>query len=241
MRQGRPVIYAAPEMPQSIATTARRIGAELLRVGQAYHYRASVQDWHWHTTDLSRRALPLPGLRGRIQLQNAAAVLQVLACLNDHYPVDQQAIRQGLLSVTLPGRFEIHQRRARWILDVAHNPQAVAGLADQLGDYFVSGRVCAVVGLLQDKVRPDLFQGIAHRIDHWYLLDLSAVARGADAHSVEQAAQTVIAAESIPLCAEPSTGFALADQRSKTDDLVLVFGSFVTVAAAQHWLRQEPF
>ncbi len=237
MRSGRPVVYAAPTMPQSIASAAHQIGADLLRVGRDYHYQASGQDWHWHTAELNRHALPLPNLRGSIQLQNAAAVLQVLTCLHDHYPVDQQAIRQGLLNVTLSGRFEIHQRRARWILDVAHNPQAVAGLADQLGDYFVAGKVRAVVGLLQDKVSADLFRAIAHRIDCWYLLDLSAAERGASAHRLQQAAQSVTATESLTLCAEPAAGFALADQHSDADDLVLVFGSFVTVAAAQSWLR----
>ncbi|MEL6749560.1 MAG: bifunctional tetrahydrofolate synthase/dihydrofolate synthase [Pseudomonadota bacterium] len=240
MRQGRPVVYAAPEMPDSIAITAQQVGADLLRLGHDYHYRASAHDWHWHTDELNRRALPLPNLRGAVQLQNAAAVLQVLACLSDHYPVDQQAIRQGLLNVTLSGRFEIHQRRARWILDTAHNPQAVAGLARQLGDYFVAGKVRAVVGLLQDKVSLDLFQAIAHRIDHWYLLDLSAAERGASAHGLQQVAQPEIAADTCTLCGDPAAGFALADQHSDPDDLVLVFGSFVTVAAAQRWLRQTP-
>ncbi len=240
MRSGRPVVYAAPEMPQSIAAAAHQTGADLLRVGQDYHYQASEQDWHWHTTELSRRALPLPNLRGSIQLQNAAAVLQVLACLHDHYPVDQQAIRQGLLNVTLSGRFEIHQRRARWILDVAHNPQAVAGLARQLGDYFVAGKVRTVVGLLQDKVSTDLFRAIAHRTDHWYLLDLSAAERGASAHSLQQALRSVTTTASHTMCPDPAAGFALADQHSNADDLVLVFGSFVTVAAAQHWLHNTP-
>lgn len=239
MRRGQPVVYAAPKMPESVATTAQQVGACLLRVGRDYHYHVSAQDWHWCTAALSRSALPLPNLRGGIQLQNAAAVLQVLACLHDDYPVGQQAIRQGLLHVRLPGRFEIHQRRARWILDVAHNPQAVAGLADQLGDSFVPGQVRAVVGLLQDKVNTDLFQAIAHRIDHWYLLDLSGVERGASRHSLQQAVQSVITTNALTLCSDPSTGFVLADRHSDTDDLVLVFGSFVTVAAAQRWLRQN--
>ncbi len=239
MRQGRLVVYAAPQMPESIATTARQVGAELLRLGHDYRYQVTAQDWSWQSTELHRRALPLPNLRGSIQLQNAAAVLRVLTCLHDRYPVDQQAIRQGLLTVRIPGRFEIQQRRARWILDVAHNPQAVAGLADQLGDYFVAGQVRAVVGLLQDKVSTDLFQAIAQRIDHWYLLDLSATARGASADCLQQTAQSVIPAESVTLCGEPATGFALADQHSEPDDLVLVFGSFVTVAAAQGWLQQN--
>ena len=150
----------------------------------------------------------------------------------------QQAVRQGLIGVTLPGRFEIHQRRARWILDVAHNPQAVEGLADQLGDCFVKGNMIAVVGLLQDKLQPALFTALAQQIDHWYILDLSAESRGASAQAVLACAQTCVPAEQMTVLGAPDNGLSQVDAERTADDQIVVFGSFVTVAAAMRWMRQ---
>ena len=239
MRADRPVIYAAPEMPDSIATAAEQTGARLLRLNQDYHYRVQQQAWHWSNTEQHRRSLPLPNLRGNIQLRNAAAVLQVVHSIQDTHPVDQQAVRQGLIGATLPGRFEIHQRRARWILDVAHNPQAVAGLAAQLGDCFIKGKMIAVVGVLQDKLQPDLFTAMAERVDHWYIVDLSAEPRGASAQAVQACLQACVPAEQITVCGAPLTGLNQVDLDSTADDQILVFGSFVTVAATMRWMRQS--
>jgi dihydrofolate synthase/folylpolyglutamate synthase len=238
MRKDRPVIYAAPEMPESIATVAYQTGARLLRLNKDYHYRVQQQAWHWTAAGQHRRSLPLPNLRGTIQMRNAAAALQVLACLQDSYPVDQQAIRQGLLGVTLPGRFAIYQRRARWIIDVAHNPQAAEGLAVQLSDCFIKGKTLAVVGVLEDKLQPELFTALKARVDHWYLLDLRDAERGASAQAVLECAQQSVSAEQITVCGEPNSGFNQVDMESTADDQVLVFGSFVTVTAVMRWLRE---
>ena len=239
MRSDRPVVYAAPAMPVSIALAAHTLGAHLLRWQQDYHIQALPKAWHWHTARMSRYSLPLPNLRGSVQLRNAAAVLQVLDCLHTHYPLDQQAIRQGLSNVQIPGRFEIHQRRARWILDVAHNPQAIQGLADQLADHFVPGRTIAVVGLLQDKLQPDVLAAMLDRVDHWFILDLSAEERGASAIAIQQQLLTKIPTTKITLCGIPENSFAQVDTYSTLQDQVIVFGSFIAIAAAMRWLQQH--
>lgn len=61
------------------------------------------------------------------------------------------AIRLGVRQARLHGRFEIASERPRVILDVAHNPQAMAGLAGNLEAMPCAGKTLAVVGMLADK------------------------------------------------------------------------------------------
>ena len=237
MRAGRPAVFAAPEMPDSVASVAEEVGARLIRVGHDYGYHASRDGWDWQGVSSRRTALPLPGMRGAIQLQNAAAALTVLDCLQPMLPIDQKAVRTGLLEARIAGRFEVHQRTCRWVLDVGHNPQAVAHLAAQVGDVFVKGKVHAVVGMLRDKAIAEVFAEIAPRIDCWHLLDLSGEHRGASAVELREALADV----------EPATAeewndvnacFSSLDRRLQEDDLVVVFGSFVTVGKALAWLHE---
>ena len=60
-------------------------------------------------------------------------------------------MRTGLALVELPGRFQIVPGQPTLVLDVAHNPHAVAALAlnlDQMGFY---PRTHAVFGAMRDK------------------------------------------------------------------------------------------
>ena len=96
-------------------------------------------------------ALAYPALRGANQLLNAAGVLAAFEALRERLPITAQAVRNGLATVELPGRFQIVPGQPTLVLDVAHNPHAVAALAhnlDQMGFY---PRTHAVFGAMRDK------------------------------------------------------------------------------------------
>lgn len=236
MRPGRPAVFAAPDMPCSVARVAETLGAQLHRLGDAYHFNQHPQSWDWIGRDKRRSALPIPGLRGAVQLQNAAGVLQVFECLRERLPVDQAAIRNGLLKARVAGRFQVLQYRCRWVLDVAHNPQAAGALAAQLSDMFVNGQVHAVVGMLRDKDAQAVFCKLLERVDNWHLAGLGLEQRGASA--VELRGSLPAGVRQQASCHESVA--ACLDDLEKTlgkDDLVLVFGSFVTVGEAMQWLE----
>ena len=66
-------------------------------------------------------------------------------------PVSQQAVRQGLLTVQLPARFQVLPGKPAIVLDVAHNPHAAAVLAQNLDMMGFYPRTHAVFGMLNDK------------------------------------------------------------------------------------------
>jgi dihydrofolate synthase/folylpolyglutamate synthase len=237
MRQGRPAVFAAPQMPDSIGQVAREKGAQLLRLGKDYSYRRSNESWSWYSAAGGRRnALPFPTMRGEIQLQNAAGVLQVLECLQAALPVDQRALRSGLLTARASARFESYQRRCRWVLDVAHNPQAAQALASQVADLFVAGRTHAVVGMLRDKDMVQVLGLLAPLVDAWHLLDLGHEHRGADANELRQALPEEARGRAHS-CDCLETCLDGLDRLTGEQDLVLVFGSFVSVGRVMQWLQ----
>ena len=238
MRRGRPVVFSGREMPDSVRAHARSIGALLQVAGEDFQIERHAGQWDLLHAARVRRALPLPGLRGAVQIENAAGVLVALDCLAGRLPIDQAAVRQGLLNARVAGRFEVRPGQPTWVLDVAHNPQAAQTLAANLGDLFVSGQTVAVCGMLADKDAAAVAATLAARFDRWYLVDLSDDPRGLRADALAKRVASVVDRERLVVCGKPRQALAEVAARCGGDDVVVVFGSFLTVSAAMAWLEQ---
>ncbi len=249
-RSSRPAVFGSREMPESIAAVAAETGAQLLRLGVDFDYARTDHSWAWHAgAALGNRYyddLPLPALVGDIQFDNAAAVLAVLASLESRLTVDVAAIREGLAAVRLRGRFQrFVLDGVEWILDVAHNPAAAHTLATQLTAYSAghsrsdaqSGKTIAVCGILADKDIAGVCGALRACFDRWLVVGLTgprALPVNALAERVQQAgAQNVAMAATVMAACENIRLSAAAGDR------VVVFGSFLTVAAGLAWLNTQ--
>ncbi len=179
----RPAICSDPAPPQSLLDHAASIGADLWRFGRDFNYQGDRQQWAYGGRRLRRSGLPYPALRGANQLLNAAGALAALEALGDRLPVSQQAVRQGLLTVELPGRFQILPGRPAVILDVAHNPHAAAVLAENLDNMGFYPATHAVFGMLRDKDIDGVIARLGDRIDHWHVAPTPGP-RGCDAAGI---------------------------------------------------------
>ncbi len=230
MRAGRPVVVSDPQPPRSVLQYADELGAPLALAGRDYRYEvaqgAQGDQWRWISGAQSRNALPLPALRGAVQLANAAAVLMVLARLGERFPVSQQAVRSGLLAVRLPGRFQVLPGRPMQILDVAHNPHSTRALAQTLAQQPCPGRTLAVLGMLDDKDIVASVASLHRRVDDWYLASLD-VPRGVSAARLRAA----LGGEG-QCFASVHAARTAALSVMHDDDRLVIFGSFHTVAAA---------
>ncbi len=236
MRQGRPCVFSSNAMPASIRNEADRIGAKLIVAGEDYRVVRRGESWDIEAPDLGRRALPIPGMRGRIQIDNAAGVLVALNCVADRLPLDQRAARAGVLAARIPGRFEVRPGRPTWVLDVAHNPEAAGVLSDMLGDHFMQGKVISVCGMLADKDAAGVARVLAKRFDAWYLLDLSSQPRGLSAQALATLMQPELGDTPVTAMADIDATLSAIVADSGEHDMVVVFGSFLTVGAAMAWL-----
>ncbi|MBB1127184.1 bifunctional tetrahydrofolate synthase/dihydrofolate synthase [Thiospirillum jenense] len=236
-RPQRPAVIGQRDAPARLRQRAEDIGATVSQLGHEFDWQQTTADsWQWRGNNgVAPLALPLPRLRGQFQLDNAAAVAQVIECLSNRLPVPVTALRQALLRTSLAGRFQVIPGAVNWILDVAHNPAAAATLADNLRRWRHdhAGAVHAVVAIFSDKDAVGIAQQLAPVIDTWHL----AAAASERALPVEQLAAAVATAQpSRPYHNYPDLNAALhaVQTQAHSGDTVLVTGSFVTVEAALH-------
>jgi len=231
-RPGRPAVIGESDVPRSMLAHAEETGVRLLRIGVDYGFVAEGGQWRYWGPGGARYGLPYPALRGAYQLGNAATVLTTLDVLRDRLPVTSGAIREGLLEVVLPGRFQVLPGRPTVVLDVAHNPQAARALADALGAMGFHPETIAVFGMYADK---DIAGVVAHmrpRIDRWLVAPLAGP-RGATVERIAGELETAgVAPQSIRRFATIGDAWRAAGVAAGEADRIVAFGSFLTVAAA---------
>ena len=236
-RAGRPAVCGDPQPPASLVEHAAAIGAQLWISGRDFGFGGDRQQWgYWRYAQppregalVRRGGLAYPALRGANQLLNAAAVITVLECLRDRIPVSMQHVRQGLMLVELPGRFQVQPGRPSVVLDVAHNPQAAGVLADNLGNMGFYPETWAVLGMLADKDVAGVVELMAGRVDHWLLADLPGP-RGLSAEALAAKVRAVKEGADIRCFPTPAEAYAAAQKLVAEDDRIVVFGSFLTVS-----------
>ena len=241
-RPGRAAICSDPQPPESLLAHAARIGADLWRFGRDYNYQGDRQQWAYGGRAQRRSGLPYPALRGANQLLNAAGALAALEALAERLPVSQQAVRQGLLTVEMPARFQVLPGRPATILDVAHNPHAAAVLAQNLDSMGFFPVTHAVFGMLADKDIAGVIARIGERVDHWHVAPTTGsrgCASAAIAGLLRAAGLGQGDGRSITEYPSIAAAYAGARERASADDRILAFGSFLTVAEVLRALRSQ--
>ncbi|CAN5747574.1 bifunctional tetrahydrofolate synthase/dihydrofolate synthase [soil metagenome] len=230
LRAGKPAIVSDPVPPQSVVDHAEAIGADLWRFGRDFNVSGDQQQWGWSGRGRRYSGMAYPALRGANQLINAAGALAALEAVRPLLPITAQAVRTGLAMVDLPGRFQIVPGQPALVLDVAHNPHAVAALAENLDAMGFYPTTHAVFGALADKDLAPMFARIGPLIDRWYFTDLPTprAAKAADVISLWQAQNTRKDA-SATVYAAPLEALQAAIDHADPADRIVVFGSFFTV------------
>ncbi len=221
-RTGKPAVIGETDIPQSVLKYSQDIAAKPLCINKDYQYSVTQTSFSWRGVQNRFDALPLTS----VPLQNIATALTALEALAV-LPSQQQAAKV-LAELSLPGRMQWLSKTPGILLDVAHNPQSAGYLAAQL--QFIKeryDRVHLLVGMLKDK---DIQQSLApfHQLaDQWHLVDLPG-ARGAQASML--VAQ--LPAQSSSCCyADLESGYQKALSSMQPNDLLVIFGSFVTVSS----------
>jgi dihydrofolate synthase/folylpolyglutamate synthase len=234
MRPGKPVIVSDPVPPKSLIAHAEAIAADLWLVGRDFSHSGDRQQWAWsgHRGNIQRRyhGMSYPALRGANQLINAAGAIAALIAIRDRLPINAQAVRTGLALVELPGRFQIVPGQPALVLDVAHNPQAVAALALNLDAMGYFPRTHAVFGVMADKDISGLLAKIAPLVDVWHCCDLPNP-RAASADALADQVLFACGVRAVTIHRHPGPAEALRAAAAGADpvDRIVVFGSFHTV------------
>ena len=172
---GRPAIVSDPHAAAERDRRMRaRIGADLWLLGRDFNYAGDRQQW---SLGRAPAALQRPRLPGAARRQPAAQrrrrAGRVRGAARARCRSARRRCAPGFALVELPGRFQIVPGQPTLVLDVAHNPHAVARAgAEPRPDGLLPAHACGV--------RRDARQGPGRRsctrmaplVDAWHFTDL---------------------------------------------------------------------
>ncbi|MBC8022148.1 MAG: bifunctional tetrahydrofolate synthase/dihydrofolate synthase [Burkholderiales bacterium] len=230
-RAGRPAIFGDVDPPRRLVEHAEAIGAELQVLGRDFRFEAQERQWDFIGRKGTRRALPMPALRGAWQLKNASVALAALDEVADRLPVSQGEVKRGLMLARIDGRLQVVPGRPVVVLDVAHNPHAARSLASGLGDMGFHENTLAVFAMLADKDIGGVVDAMRGRIDRWYVAAAQAD-RAASAGQVAEVLAQKGLADATRMFATVASALEAARRDAGPNDRIVVFGSFYTVAEA---------
>jgi dihydrofolate synthase/folylpolyglutamate synthase len=229
LRPGRPAVIGDPKPPQSLLDYAREQGIALSRQGIDFGHARTEGGWDWFGLGGRLERLPLPALQGEHQLLNAASALQLLRSVEGQRPVSEQAIRDGLRTVKLAGRFQYFDGPVPVLLDVAHNPQSAAILAGYLRERFPGKRIHAVFAIMRDKDIAGVIQPLQALVERWYLAPVP-LPRAATGPELKPVFDSLSIGNVESRFAQATEAFAAAKDNAPPDGLVVVFGTFSLVS-----------
>lgn len=217
--------------PKSLVEYAAQQRTQLHTLDHDFNYTITSDYWNWKSEKASYENLPLPCL----PIVNAASALMAISHLQKSMHIPLEAIKTGIYNAKLMGRFQVVKDPISCILDVAHNPAAAKMLAKNLAD-LNSGKLIAVVGMLADKDISNTFKELLPYIKEWHLGTLH-VPRGASSTQLARRLQDFNGSEWYTYdCI--TEAFEQASAHLNSNDKILVFGSFYTVAEILNLLQR---
>ena len=229
-RRSQPVVCGCRELPAASTKRLRGLDAPVLQLGVEFSY----QGLSLSAADGS--LLELAGLR--LRADNAATAWQALQLLPTSIRPGAEVVAPAWQRLQLPGRQQCLSLKGReFILDVSHNPQAGAALADFLrarGERYV-----VVLAMLADKDASGYVRPLLRCVDKWHCCALPGVNRAADPRELVACLWSQGAGEG-SVALHPNLPSALQSCLSLPADYVVVIcGSFFTVAQGLEFLRVE--
>ncbi len=225
VRANRPVIIGDLHLPAAVLQFCLKQQAQPIIRDVNFFVKSSPAEleqgcWNWQYQDTILSALDCT----HIPQDNVATALTVLTQLG--IELNRQKANLWIAKTKVPGRTEVIQQSPLVVLDVGHNPHAARYLAK-----FVQrqnkGKVHAIVGMLADKDISATLTEMLACVDVWYVGGLD-VARGADkqlmASTLKDLGKVSNSFDNIV------DAYRMALDNANNNDMILVFGSFFSVA-----------
>ena len=235
------VAGALIERAAEVDATVAREGIEFGVVARALAVGGQVLAVKGLAAEYDDLFLPL---FGEHQAHNAAVALAATeAFLGGVGPLDADLVRQGLGSVTSPGRLEVLRRAPTVVVDAAHNPHGARALAAAIADSFDFASLVGVVGVLAGKDALGILEALEPALDRVVITEPTSP-RAMPAHDLAALAAAVFSDDRVfvePEFAEAvDRAMQLAEENGDYGGAgVLVTGSVVLVGEARRALAGD--
>lgn len=218
-RESGVAVIGEANPPASLLKRADELKLEAYWQGKEFSYQANKNAWCWQSAGRILQKLPVP----QIPMQNASTALKVIELLA--FKLNNEQLVSLIKQTSMVGRSQIIRHKPCVMLDVAHNPEATGYLAKKIAEMQYN-RLHLVAGMLADKDIEQSLLPLMALEANWYVGSLN-VPRGAKSvalKSVLAAQKKVLDFDSV------SQAYEKAVDCAENDDLIVVFGSFFSVA-----------
>lgn len=247
IKPGVPVV-SAPQADEAMAVIEKVCAerkAPLIRVGRDWLFRSgsihpggqmfevrpasatSILPAAW-----TRFEIPL---LGRHQIINATCALAAISVLPlERFEIPFRALREGLATVTWPGRIEVLSRQPLVIADGAHNEDSARRLVETLQEWFPGRRWTFVVGILSDKDHAAILNELAPLAEQM-IVTRSRHARATDPEQLAEIARRI----GLPVHISPDIKTALEEALGRGDAVCLTGSLSVAAEARVAWAARN--
>ncbi|WP_028387827.1 bifunctional tetrahydrofolate synthase/dihydrofolate synthase [Legionella fairfieldensis] len=232
IRAGKPLIFADKNPPESVVNRARALNSPLYFKGDVYDYTVSEKTLKFV---FQKKVINLP--YPKLHCNSVAAAIMASFIMETELPVNQVHVQKAFKNRTLPGRLQFIAEPVRTLLDVAHNPQAAKYLAEFINNFPDKTTIHVVFSALSDKDIPALIEPLQKEGAYWYLAGLT----GKRAATKEQLMATFNSNDKVSYYQNPLLAYQTACSRAGERDLIVVYGSFITVATVLQYLSERGY
>ena len=209
MRAGTVCLLGDPDPPRTIIDYAEQLGTPLRRIGKDFELFDGP-------VNLSRDSFSVAHEAARVLDWNIENGIDIAR------------------NTTLLGRNTWLHKKCPILLDIAHNPSAIARLNGYISASRPVGKIHAIFGIYSDKDVQGVIDGIRSVVDFWHLVD-SEDSRILEASKLF-AFFSIAERSRIRTYDSIELSFAAVERKVSEEDLIVVFGSFFAVSAAlQAW------
>ncbi|SES65212.1 bifunctional folylpolyglutamate synthase/dihydrofolate synthase [Anaerobranca gottschalkii] len=176
-------------------------------------------------------------LLGKHQINNLKIVLKAIQILRElNIPIYTNSVKEGLRNTKWPGRFEIITLEGKKIiLDVAHNPNSMEALKDNLLNYFPKDHITMVLGIFKDKDISSMLRHLKSLKVKLYLTKPIGD-RGMDATELEK----IVKKFDLEIIGKNNDLLVAFNEAFKvTNKIICVCGSFNTVGPIRNYLFRK--
>ncbi|MEZ5491851.1 MAG: bifunctional tetrahydrofolate synthase/dihydrofolate synthase [Gammaproteobacteria bacterium] len=244
LRSGKPLVCADRQPPASVLEVAGAVSSPVYLAGREFDQRISdTGAWSWQGSNQRDCQLNLDTLRvPALHPDVVAAAMQALLLLG--LLPEAAVVDRVLAELRLAGRYEQFRDASgscEVVLDVAHNPAAAKLLKNRLAaakaNSPVARQVLLVLAIMADKDVEGFVQALDSVVDIWYIAQVNQP-RCLAAQKLAERMEPIISSQPVTVCQDVVSAYQQACEHAGPDDLVVVTGSFLTVAAIRAFLKR---
>ena len=226
-RSQKPVILGQHSIPESVFEKAIELQNQVYRVGGRFDYQVDGLQKKWSYSFSGQKAITFSQIHlNNLSVSSLSSALTAFCILEEDVKIDIEAV---LKKTDLKGRCELIENR--FLLDVSHNESSARYLSAFLERNFeIDREISAVFGVMSDKDINSIIKPLLGRVKNWYATSPD-IERSMDSNELSKLI-SLKSPSQVNQVKNVKEACLKAHEETGEGGLILIFGSFYTVAEA---------